>query len=183
MIACLGWGSLIWNPRALPIHRQWHMDGPLLRAEFARKSLDGRITLVLHPKAQLVRSLWALMTVETPHEAKNELATREGIKRGNVERLIGHWNQDKMDCSSDVIVGLSEWARCRSIDDVVWTALDPNISRSDIVKYLSGLTGPKRDNAKEYVQRAPLQIDTICRRQIESRLGWSPRVSARGTTE
>ena len=177
MIACLGWGSLIWNPRALPIHRQWHMDGPLLRAEFARKSRDGRITLVLHPKAQLVRGLWALMTVDTPYEAKKELATREGIRRENVERFIGHYNrtQDAIDCPLGVIYGLSEWAGCRSIDHVVWTALRPNICRSAVVKYLSNLTGPKRDIAKQYVQRAPLQIDTTCRRQIESHLGWSPR--------
>ena len=35
MIACLGWGSLIWDPRALPIHRQWHMDGPLLSPDYS----------------------------------------------------------------------------------------------------------------------------------------------------
>ena len=153
------------------------MDGPLLRAEFARRSRDGRITLVLHPKAQLVRSLWVLMTVETPHEAKKELAAREGIKPSNAERLIGHYNrtQNMPDFPSGTIVGLSAWAECRSIDHVVWTALPPNISRSDVVKYLSNLTGPKRDIAKEYIQRAPLQIDTVGRREIESLLGWSTR--------
>ena len=177
MIACLGWGSLIWDPRALPIHRQWHMDGPLLRVEFTRKSTDGRITLVLDPKAQLVRGLWALMTVDTPRKAKKELAIREGIKRKNVERFIGYYKrtQDTISCPSGVIVGLNEWAACRGIDHVVWTALPPNKRCGEVVKYLSSLTGPKRDIAKEYIQRAPLQIDTTCRRQIESRLGWSSR--------
>lgn len=117
------------------------------------------------------------MTVETPHEAKKELAARERIKHGNAERLIGHYNrtQNRLELPSSTIVGLSSWAESRSIDHVVWTALRPNISRSDVVKYLSNLTGPKRDIAKEYIERAPLQIDTVGRREIESHLGWSPR--------
>jgi hypothetical protein len=47
MIACIGWGSLIWDMRNLNVDGNWHADGPLLPIEFARQSRDGRITLVI----------------------------------------------------------------------------------------------------------------------------------------
>ena len=56
-MACLGSGSLIWDPRGFPIQRHWFDDGPLVAVQFARQSNDGRITLSMETKDGPVRGL------------------------------------------------------------------------------------------------------------------------------
>lgn len=47
-IAILGWGSLIWDPRALKtIGKKWSDNGPTIKIEFSRISSDDRLTLVI----------------------------------------------------------------------------------------------------------------------------------------
>ena len=181
MIVCLGWGSLVWDARELPIQRQWFMDGPLVKVEFLRQSRDNRITLVLHDSAELVRSLWALLTVKTIDEAKKALAVREGIPDENICKHIGCWS--RLDPNPAYISEIGTWATAMGVEHVVWTALPPKSkeqndkcpSLEEVLTHLSRLTGAERDNAEKYVRRAPAQIDTLFRRRIEASLGWSPR--------
>ena len=178
-IACLGWGSLVWDPRDLPIHRRWFEDGPLVRAEFLRQSQDQRITLVLHKDVPFVRSLWALMPVASLVEAREKLALREGIKDTRIAQDIGAWSQGAPEVP--VIADLAAWAAARGIEHVVWTALPPKFTgtagrvptEAEVVQHLSGLKGPTRDVAEQYIRRTPRQVDTLYRRAIEAKLGWA----------
>lgn len=173
-IACLGWGSLVWDPRELPIQREWFDDGPLVQVEFSRKSNDGRVTLVLTPSARAVRSLWAFMDATDPYTASEDLRKREGI-RENRRDLISTWSTGQN--SPDLIIDLPTWAQTHAIETVVWTALPPTFDGSDnptqVVNYLSRLTGTKRDNAERYIRLTPRQIDTAYRREIEAALHWT----------
>ncbi len=179
MIICLGWGSLVWDHRELPIHRHWFQDGPFISVDFLRQSQDNRITLVLHDAAVPVRSLWAVMTSTTLEDAKNALAAREGLTSKDPTRNIGSWSRG--DESPDCIHELPAWANAHGIKHVIWTALKPKIvdnqgnvpTKEHIVEHLRKLTGPERDNAEKYIRLTPPQIDTEIRRHIEATLGWT----------
>lgn len=176
-IACLGWGSLIWKPGCLPRGSDWFKDGPLIPLEFARHSKGGRITLVIVRNARPVRSLWALMNCENPKEAREKLRIREG---GTKTQYIGLWSRGRR--SPAAIPDLHDWAIARDIDSVVWTALPPKFrneiyrqpSVEEVLGHLGELSGKQRKCAKEYVRRAPRQIDTAYRRWIEAELQWLP---------
>ncbi len=179
-IACIGWGSLVWDPRNLPVLRGWFNDGPLLPIEFARESSDERITLVL-VESRPVRSLWALMSCGDLDSARRALCERERIPRKNLESDIGYWSTEKHSTG----IGskrIGRWAEQLHLGAAVWTALPPGFrndrgkkpSAEEVIAYLKGLDGQAREHAEKYVRHAPPQIDTETRRVLESELGWTP---------
>ncbi|MEJ0086406.1 MAG: hypothetical protein WDO72_12020 [Pseudomonadota bacterium] len=176
LIACLGWGSLVWKPEKLRLKTAWLTDGPQVRVEFLRKSdakktANGRLTLVLHRSADPVPALWAVMDYPDIVSAIEGLRIREGTAAAS----IASWTKGR---SPKNIVGLPAWARERRIDVVIWTALGPDLPRKrtakQVVKYLGGLTGEERQNAENYIRFAPPQIATSYRKKIETELGWTP---------
>jgi len=174
-IAVLGWGSLVWDPRELPIQREWFKDGPLVQVEFARQSKDNRITLVLKENAPPVRSLWAIMDCTELEYAKEALRKREGCRNSEA---IHDW--PKRESSPKLIHGLKTWAALCSIEAVIWTGLSPTFNDNEnttiieqVLKHLNALSGAERDNAERYVRNAPRQIDTPYRRRIEASFGWT----------
>lgn len=179
MIVCLGWGSLIWDPRDLPVNMKWQTDGPALPVEFARQSADGRITLVIAEETPEIPVLWAALDVKSLDEARRQLASREGIPDALAHRSIGVWSDGCSSPHSETGV-IETWARDRQACAVVWTALPPKFlgravkpSADQVLKYLSALDGEKRQLAEQYVRRAPAQIRTPCRQLIETQLGWT----------
>lgn len=179
-IACLGWGSLVWDARELRIQRHWFTDGPFVQVEFLRKSNDGRMTLVLDSSASPCRSLWAVMLADSLDEAKDALRKREGIPKEKSEQHIGAWSRGGK--APEMLIELPLWAQSRGVDSVIWTALPakfdgagskvPSIDK--VLEYLKGLTGTQRTHAEHYIRSAPPQIDTPYRRRLEAELGWTP---------
>ena len=182
LIACLGWGSLIWDPRELPVQGDWRTDGPFVKVEFLRQSRDGRMTLVLDPAAPPVRSLWVVLGTRALDEAREALRKREDIPEANAIKHIQAWS--KGDSAPALPADLPQWAESRGIDSVLWTALPPKFNDKngqvptvdEAVSYLGGLTGQKRENAERYIRFAPRQINTPYRRRIEAELRWTPLV-------
>mgnify|MGYP000985864233 CR=1 FL=1 len=179
MIAFLGWGSLVWDPRELPIDHQWNTDGPYVRIEFLRQSNNGRLTLVISQDASPVHSLWTRYSGSDLMRAREDLRIREGIHKNNAERHVGSWVRG--DASPIGVIDLEPWAAARGIEAVVWTALPPKFGGIDgvgptveqAISYLGNLVDPIRSDAEQYVRRAPRQVDTPYRRRIEHALGWS----------
>jgi hypothetical protein len=176
-IACLGWGSLVWNPGVLRCIDDWRDDGPELPLEFARTSQDGRLTLVLVAGAQAVSTLWTELDYTKPLHAQEALAGREGCSLS----AIGLWPGKAPEHGPGVVDAIAKWAAARGIDAVVWTALRPKFNNVDgqapesaaaAVAYLRQLDGKSQARAREYIERAPAQVRTPFRHAFEQKLGW-----------
>lgn len=178
-IACLGWGSLIWNPQSLLIIREWFQDGPILPIEFARQSNDGRLTLVITESAQPVRTLWALMATTDLEIARKSLLSREGINENKLDTFIGCIKSDENTKDETELI-IKEWAIKLKLDAVIWTNLPPKFnnqnnqepSLEEAIEYLNSLDVNKRATAEEYIRKTPKQIDTSFRRRFELEFGW-----------
>lgn len=78
-IACLGWGSLLWKPGALPVSGDWHADGPSLPIEFSRIGDSGELATAVCINAPLVPVFWTKLAVDTLEQACDALRQREQI--------------------------------------------------------------------------------------------------------
>ncbi|QHM70745.1 hypothetical protein [Mixta intestinalis] len=173
-IACLGWGSLLWKPGALPVSGDWHADGPALPIEFSRVGDNGELATAVCLNAPLVPVFWAWLAVDTLEQACEALRQREQIPQ---ERKDG---VGVLLIQASAMGPLAEWARARQTDALIWTALPPRIAQceglipgiDDAIAYLSELEGEKREHARHYLEQVPAQLDTPYRRAIKQRLGW-----------
>ena len=170
-IACLGWGSLCWNPDCLPISGEWQQDGPALPLEFARVSEGGRVTLVITNSEVLLPVLWIPLAVTTLENAISVLAAREGVTSlSSIGRVPTNGRPYPI---ADVI---SAWAEQKGLSGVVWTALKPGFKGDrgrvptfeELRLHIDRLGPGPRADALEYVERAPAQIQTIYRPKLQA---------------
>ena len=174
MIVCLGWGSLIWDPRNLKVKDEWKNDGPNIAVEYLRQSQDGRLTLIVNEGGEPLTVLWAEMDFQNCEEAKENLRTREGkIKKD----FIGFWKSGDQNPSE--IPDLGSWAESKGVDVVLWTALPPKFNGEnnrkptleEAIKYLRELDNEKKALAIEYICKSPIQIQTPFRPELEKQFG------------
>ena len=180
-IACLGWGSLLWNPGTLPVASRWSDDGPRLPIEFRRISVDGRLTLIVDLASEPIGTYQALLDVPDLESAVAALAAREIAPSHH----IGRWSPSEAhaEVCPEVLATIAAWARDHRLDGVVWTDLPPTFqeragqpwSIEAAISYLENLPpGPVQRRAAEYIRRAPALTRTRSRRAFEERLGWTP---------
>lgn len=179
-IACLGWGSLVWDPGDLPVIGAWDRNGPPLPVEFARESRDGRITLVICNNVQPVTTLWTLLDVQDLQSAIAVLGKREGITK-NLATDVGFFDASVGKSQGAGAAEITAWAKDKGLDGIVWTNLPCGLKSSrgvipaaaEVIEHLKSLDEEKRTSAREYVENAPNQIDTGYRTIIRSEFGWA----------
>lgn len=177
-IAILGWGSLIWHPRGLPIDGQWLPNGPVLPVEFSRLSNSGRLTLVIDEESGTdVATRYARSGGVNLNDALGSLRRREETSSeqiGYVNLVTGAeraWSRQQHPTACDRI---KAWAQSQNWDAVVWTALTSNFSEKRgepyspqaALRYFNHLEAEAKARALEYVVKAPPQVDTQFRRLL-----------------
>lgn len=174
-IACLGWGSLVWNPGDLEIeNHEWVNDGPCLPIEFTRISSNNRVTLIIDIGAAPVQVLWNIMTSTEIEEALESLRAREGSNISSIHCVtLGEMYTDEIQQT------ICAWAKLKKLDAVIWTGLSYSAKTGNsrptfesILSHLSSLTESELQEAKKYVLNAPPQIKTEYRKRLEAELGW-----------
>jgi hypothetical protein len=171
-IAILGWGSLVWDPRALPLAGPWLQGGPYLPIEFTRISTDGRLTLVIdYINGAGITVRFATSARRELDDAVEDLRQREGpTRRENIGSVTAQ--SDPTTVAHDRAGQIAAWCRAAGFDAAVWTALGSNFREKRgtpftvgaAMKYLAQLGGEQRRLAFEYVNRAPAEVDTPLRR-------------------
>jgi hypothetical protein len=187
-IAILGWGSLCWQPKnengkKLETEGEWHNDGPSIPIEFARISKNGRLTLVIYPKAKKIPVLWIMSPFPNLKNAAKNLQEREGCPTEKRIHYISNSDIEHIPTSNNGFVSsIKFWASTKGLDGVVWTGLTENFedvdkanmefNKENVIKYLKSLKGTTKEKAKEYIIKAPKQVQTEMREHIQKELGW-----------
>lgn len=184
-IAILGWGSLIWNPRNLEINKTqgpngWFSDGPMLPIEFARISQDGRLTLVIVPKGEKVKTLYAISKYKVLEHAIIDLAVREGCGKSKIGFFVK--SDGNFQSKSNIREYIESWINLKEeIEAVIWTDLSMNFkdkigidfNEENAINYLKYLPLEIKVKAEQYIRRAPSAVITPIRVAIENELGWT----------
>ncbi len=182
-IAIIAWGSLIWDPRELPLDARWQNGGPRLPLEFSRVSKDGRLTLVIdHDHGAVVDTYYAASPRVDLRDAIADLVAREGTtaKRiGFVDSVRQAESAQERPEHALACAQVRSWLAATDFAAAIWTALGSNFESSigrpftveNAIGYLEALPVSAREQALDYLRNAPREVDTPLRRRLVD-LGW-----------
>lgn len=191
-IAILGWGSLVWDPRALRLAGHWMEGGPSLPIEFSRISDNGRLTLVIDEAHGVdVPTRYAWSALSDLDEAIADLQKREGSPGRNRIGFIDLASSlaceraranHPLACARilEWSTRILEWSKGQHLDAVIWTAVGPRFqertgvpfSVEAAVRCLAGLQEPTRTLAVAYICKAPADVVTPVRTKATAELGF-----------
>jgi hypothetical protein len=195
-IAVIAWGSLTWDDsRQFQRCSDWRFNGPALPVEFARvtsqrEKNQTRVSLVLLAGATPVVTYWTEVNFMTVEDARRELAKAEGTTGSDPLSKIGFWSASSTSAGRlrDTILDVGKWASALGLDSAVWTDLKPNLPNDSAQVFSPDLlpavtqrieqyrSHPKWfSEARDYVERAPRQITTLCRAALNAHFGWTCR--------
>jgi hypothetical protein len=183
-ITILGWGSLVPDPRGLPIAGGWRQGGPVLPIEFSRISKNGQragcLTLVIdEAHGSEVPTHYAVSTRTELAQAITDLQERESTpNRENVGFCNITTRQDSPRARQkhpNALARIRDWAERNGLDAVVWTALGPrfkdgpagvSFTPAAALDYLNRLPPVTKELALQYIRTAPPQTMTAFRRLL-----------------
>jgi hypothetical protein len=190
-IAIIGWGSLLWDRRELPLASRWRPDRPELPIEFARISKNGHVTLVIRLGQRSIRAYWALVDAPSLEQARRHLQRREDARRERDIHSVDRNGHTLGEPRPEITSTVQRWLGAHDLDGAVWTGLESNWERvtgtpltpQNVAARLDALAGDTLRAAREYVERAPPQTRTPIRIHLETVLGWTPQPLPEGTLE
>jgi len=184
-IAILGWGSLVKEPRGLPVEGEWQQDGPKLWIEFSRISQSGAragcLTLVIDERCDSeVTTLHVLSKRSDLPSAIADLQEREGTSLDNIgfcEVAAGRFAANAVSRHPESCERIRVWAQDKGFDAVIWTALSRRFKDAlgiafppaAALKYLDGLPEPTKERTLEYIRSAPAQTKTPFRNLFDQK--------------
>lgn len=181
-IAILGWGSLIKEPRNLPVVGEWKPDGPKLWVEFSRISQGGEragcLTLVIDERnGSEIPTLHILSKSTELRQAIGDLQEREGTSFCNIgfcEVACERFASKALARHPESCERIRAWTKNMGFDAAIWTALPPRFkdaiaipfSPEAALKHLNGLPSAKLQKALAYIHNAPEKTMTPFRRLV-----------------